>query len=390
MPARMVYLEISAPKIKGIRQMDVSTPRKVGKSSLHVTPLGFGGAQLGSPFVTNEESLETVACAWDNGVRLYDTAPFYGIGRSERRLGLALSGLAGAGSVPPRDEYRVNTKVGKTLVAEPVRDESNKTLTPRGKARTARDALSGFRLAFDYTYNGILRQHEDSLQRMGLSSVDSLTIHDMDYGYHTKAQMEHHLKELSAEGGGGATALQELRDSGAISAIGCGCNLEAANAGSWEGSDHEDLVERIADTVDLDFLVIAGAYTLLETRACRRLLPMCEERNIGVVGASPYAGGWLVAPNEPGTTYMYAPPPDEIVERAQRMNDICERHEVPLAAAALQFPLAHPRVASVIPGPKTPQEAAGNYRHINTPIPEDVWRSFKEEGLLDPAVPTPS
>ena len=371
--------------------MDLTTPRKVGKSTLEVTPLGFGGGHIGSPFVTNEDSLKTVASAWESGVRFYDTAPFYGLGRSERRLGLALSGVGDAPEeVPSRDSYRVNTKVGKTLVPEPLRDASKKSFTPKGAVKAVRDPRSGFRLAYDYTHDAILRQHEDSLQRLGLSSVDSLTIHDMDYGYHTQEQMESHLHELSAEGGGGATALEGLRASGSISAIGCGSNLDFSNAESWIGSDHEDLCEQIADLVDLDFFVIAGAYTLLETRAIRRLLPLCEERNIGVIAATPYAGGWLVAPDAPDATYMYAPPSEEIVERARSMNAICERHGVPLAAAALQFPLAHPKVAAVIPGAKTPQEAAENYRHMHTHVPEEVWQSFKDEGLLDPAAPTPA
>lgn len=369
--------------------MDVTTPRKVGKSSLHVTPLGFGG-RIGNPDLTNEDSFRTVASAWESGVRFYDTAPYYFVGRSERRLGMALSGVAGPGRVPPRDEYRVNTKVGKFLVPEPVRDPSKKTLTPGGDVRELRDPLSGFRIAFDYSHGAILRQHQDSLQRLGLSSVDSLTIHDLDFGYHSREQVELHLHELSAEGGGGATALQELRASGAISAIGCGCNLEFRNADSWIGGDHEDLCERIADGVDLDFFVIAGPYTLLETRAIRRLLPLCEERDIGVIIGAPYASGWLVAPDRPGSTYMYAPPPEEVVERARSMKAICERHGVALAAAAIQFPLAHPKVASVIPGAQTPEEASQNYRHMHTPVPEDVWRDLKEEGLLDPAVPTPA
>ena len=200
--------------------MDVSTPRRVGKSELHVTPLGFGGGHIGSPFVGNGDSLDTVASAWESGVRFFDTAPFYGLGRSERRLGVALNGIAEAAGESPRAEYRVNTKVGKTLGPEPVRDGSKKTRTPGGRVRTMRDPLSGFRLAYDYSHDGIVRQHQDSLQRLGHSSVDSLTIHDLDYGYHSLEQMEAHLRELSAEGGGGARALEDLRASGAISAIG--------------------------------------------------------------------------------------------------------------------------------------------------------------------------
>ena len=184
------------------------------------------------------------------------------------------------------------------------------------------------------------------------------------------------------------TALEGLRAAGVIKAIGCGCNLEIRNADSWPGGAHEDLCERIADHVDLDFFVIAGPYTLLETRALRRLLPLCEERGIGVIIAAPYASGWLATPDE-ATTYMYGPAPAEIVERSRRMQAVCERNGVSLAAAALQFPLAHPMVAAVIPGAQTPREAAENHRHLHTDVPRAVWESFQADGLLDPEAPTP-
>ena len=362
--------------------MDNNSPRSVGNSQLAVTPLGFGGGTIGSPGVSNEASLLTVAAAWQTGVRFYDTAPWYGIGRSERRLGL---GLADLGS---RDGFRVNTKVGKTLVAEAVRDEANKTLSPGGEVRTPRDPISGFRVRFEYTQGAILRQHEDSLHRLGLSYVDSLTIHDIDYGYHSPEQIEVHLRELSRTGGGGARALEDLRDAGLISAIGCGCNLEARNAWSWDDGDHEDLCARIADLVELDFFVVAGGYTLLDTRALRRILPLCEERRIGVVIAAPYAGGWLADPNA-GATYMYAPASAEIVSKSARLESVCAEHGVALAAAALQFPLAHPRVAAVIPGAKTPREPVANRDNLDAIVPQEVWRQFKAKGLLDENAPTP-
>ena len=362
--------------------MDVDTPRKVGKSELAVTPLGFGGGTVANRRVSNEDSLATVAAAWEADVRFYDTAPWYGLGRSERRLGLALSNNAA------REEYRINTKVGRSLVAEPVPDASRDTPRADGASRTPRDPRSGFRVEFDYTHDRILAQHQDSLQRLGISSVDSLTIHDLDYGYHSPEQVEQHLGQLSKDGGGGGAALEELRAAGAISAIGCGCNKEAGNRFSWEEGAHEDLCERIADVVDLDFFVIAGPYTLLDTSALARLLPLCEERGIGVIGAAPLAGGWLAAP-ESATTYMYGPPPPEIVERSGRMQAICKRHDVPLAAAALQFPLAHPSVAAVIPGAKSPQETTENHRLIHTEIPPAVWIELKSDGLLDPVAPTP-
>lgn len=369
--------------------MDVDSARQVGKSTLAITPFGFGGGTIGSPAVDNATALDTVQAAWDLGVRFFDTAPWYGVGRSERRLGLALNGVAGAGTAPDPASYAINTKIGKTLVPEPVRDDANKTVSPGGMVRTVRDPLTGFRVAFRYTYDAIRRQHEDSLQRLGRSSVDSLTIHDIDYGYHDEAQLEVHLRELSASGGGGARALHELRASGQIKAIGCGCNLESRNADSWLTPAHEDLIERMADLVDLDFLVVAGGYTLLETRALRRVLPMCEKRGIGVIIAAPYASGWLVTPETEGMTYMYAPPPAEIVTRSRSMQAVCERHGVPLAAAAIAFPLAHPSVAAVIPGAKSPDEVRQNHAHLHTAIPSALWDDLRREGLIDETAPTP-
>lgn len=363
--------------------MDTTTPRPLGKSDAAVTPLGFGGGMIGGPQVSNEDSLATVAAAWSTGVRFYDTAPWYGIGRSERRLGLALSALA------PRESFRVNTKIGKTLVPEPVRDEGAKTLSPGGEVRTPRDPVSGFRVRFQYTYDAIMGQHGDSLQRLGMSSVDSLTIHDIDYGYHAPDGIEAHLRELARDGGGGARALEELRAGGRISAIGCGCNLESRNAWSWDDSKHEDLCERIAETVDLDFFVVAGGYTLLETRALRRILPLCEARGISVVIAAPYASGWLADPSR-AATYMYAPAPPEIVAKSTRMQAVCAEYDVPLAAVALQFPLAHPVVATVIPGAKRPTEPVANRANLDVPVPPEIWARLKAEGLLAEAAPTPA
>ena len=363
--------------------MDTTTPRRLGESDVVVTPLGFGGGTIGSPDVGNEASLSTVAAAWETGVRFYDTAPWYGIGRSERRLGMALSALG------PRAAFRVNTKVGKTLVPEPVRDERAKTLSPGGEVRTPRDAASGYRVRFEYTYDAIMRQHDDSRQRLGMASVDSLTIHDIDYGYHAPDGIEAHLHELSKDGGGGARALEELRSSGAIGAIGCGCNLESRNAWSWDDAKHEDLIERIADLVDLDFLVVAGGYTLLETRALRRILPWCAAHGIGVVIAAPYASGWLADPGR-AATYMYASAPADIVAKSTRMQAICSAHDVPLAAVALQFPLAHPAVATVIPGAKAPNEPVANRNNLQVAVPGDVWQRFKREGLLAADAPTPA
>ena len=361
--------------------MDITTPRPLGRSGLRVTPLGFGAATISRPTVTDEVALATVREAWDRGVRFFDTAPWYGIGRSERRLGLAL------GAREARGEFLLNTKVGKWLVPEPVRDESRKTLTPDGSPRTPRDARSGFRIAFEYTYDAIQAQHYDSRQRLGLAAVDSLTIHDLDLGYHNADQMAVHLRELSREGGGGARALEELRAAGAIRAIGVGCNLQTQNAQSWLDDSHEDLYERLVDMVEIDFFIVAGGYTLLEQRALRRLMPLCERRGIGVVIASPYAGGWLAAPGD--EPYMYAPAPPEVVERSRHLQATCDAHGVPMAAVTLQFPLAHPAVATIIPGAKSPAETAENAERLAVSIPPALWADLKAQSLIDPDAPTP-
>ncbi len=357
--------------------------RRIGKSTVTVTPLGFGGGTIGSPQVSNQDGEVTVAAAWNTGVRFFDTAPWYGLGRSERRLGLALSGIG------DRANYRINTKVGKTLVPEPERDDQHKTLSPGGAVRTPRDPVTGFRVHFDYSQDAILRQHEDSLQRLGHARVDSLTIHDIDYGYHDPTQIDLHLQELSRNGGGGARALEDLRSAGRIGAIGCGCNLESRNAFSWEDNLHEDLIERIADLVDLDFLVVAGGYTLLETRALRRVMVLCQTRGIGVVIAAPYASGWLVSP-ETTRTYMYAPAPPWVIEKSERMKALATEFEVPLAAVALQFPLAHPSVCAVIPGARSAAEARQNADLARTPIPAELWSRLKAQGLLDEGAPVPT
>ena len=367
--------------------MDTSNPRRLGKSELHLKPFGFGGGTIGDPRVSATQAVETVVSAWDCGVQLFDTAPWYGIGRSERRLGVALSEVIRARSIR-REDFMINTKVGKAVVPEPDAIESNDTYCADGSIRTPRDPRSGFRIAFDYSYEAILSQHYDSMQRLGHARVDSLTIHDIDYGYQNETQIESCLDQLSKSSGGGATALEELRDAGVIRAIGCGCNLESRNAFSWDGSAHEDLIERIIELVDLDFLIVAGAYTLLENRALRRILPLCQERNIGAIMATPFAGGWLVNPEQ--ALYMYGEAGEDIRDRTKRLSATCTQFDVPLAAAAIQFQLAHPVVAAVIPGAKSVSEVTENHQLVNLDIPEDLWDVLKDQDLIHPDAPVPS
>lgn len=362
--------------------MDLTSPRRVGKSRLEVTPLGFGGGPIGDRRVAMQDCLDTVRAAWEGGVRFFDTAPYYGIGRSERRIGTALTECA----TPAM--FRINTKVGRTLEPEPFKDDALKTFSPGGGVRTPRDSISGHRVHFDYSREAILRQHRDSLQRLGLPAVDSLAIHDIDYGHQSTAEVDLALRQLSRSQGGGAVALESLRSSGHIQAIGAGCNREMRNYDSWDGGMQEDLVERIADSVDLDFIILAGPYTLLDTIALRRVLPFCQSRGIGVVIASPFAGGWLVAPDR--ISYMYGDTPGHVVDRTTRLQAVCRSHGVELAAAALQFPLAHPSVAAVIPGAKSPEESREAQRLLRARIPAAFWADLQRQGLLDEEAPLPA
>ena len=359
---------------------DFFTPRQIGATPMQVPPLGFGAAWISPTNVPIYDAIETVQAAWDSGVRLFDTAPWYGIGRSERRLGVALAELD-----QPRDAYFVNTKVGRTLNPEWVEDPSNNTAAADGSARTARDSDSGFRVQFDYSFDAIKRQYRDSLQRLGVAKVNSLTLHDIDLGYHTAEQLEIVLHQLSNTGLAGAQALAELKQRNEIEAVGMGCNLETKNAFSWDDTLHEDLIERVFEIVDLDFVIIAGAYTLLETRAERRILPLCAKKNISVIIASPFAGGWLVNPTKMG--YMYSKmsgldAPDHIKSMTKEMLDVCAEFDVPIGAVALQFVLAHPVVVATIPGSATPGEARANRGFLDTDIPSELWQRLRERNLL--------
>ena len=367
--------------------MDVSHSRDLGQSNIRIKPFGFGGGTIGDPRISAHAALDTVSAAWDCGVQLYDTAPWYGIGGSERRLGVALSEVMRDHSAS-RDDFLINTKIGKSVVPERIPVETHTTYCADGNLRTPRDSRTGFRIAFNYTYEAIVSQHLESLQRLGHSRVDTLTIHDIDYGYHDESQLETCLEQLSKDIGGGAAALEQLRDEGAIRAIGCGCNLESRNAFSWNGFDHEEMMERIMDLVELDFLIIAGAYTLLENRALRRILPLCRERGISAIMATPFAGGWLANPEH--ATYMYGEASPAIRERTQQLTDVCKRFEIPLAAAAIQFPLAHPAVSAIIPGAKSPDEVNENFRLVNLDIPDEFWTAVKERELIHRDAPVPS
>lgn len=332
--------------------------RKVGSTSLALPPFGFGGGALGELYaeVPESQSQATLDRAWEQGIRFYDTAAWYGRGLSEHRVGGFLR-------TKPRDAFVLTTKVGRTL------------RRPADPAHFDRAPWAGglrFEVRFDYSRDGILRSYGQALQRLGVDSVDALLIHDLDAAYHGDA-LPGHVAELEASGMG---ALAELKASGDIKAFGMGINSAAA-------------LDEVSSRVDVDFVLIAMPYTLADQSALRRGMKRCLDRNISVVIGAPFASGILATGARPGATYEYRPAPPDIVARVGRIEAVCAAHQVPLAAAALQFPLAHPAVVSIIPGMLAPQQVEQNISLLTLPIPAAFWSDLKTEGLIDPEAPTP-
>lgn len=320
------------------------------------TALGFGSAPLGNyrRVLTEEESDATLATAWELGVRYFDTAPFYGLGLSEMRVGRLLRNR-------PRAEYVLSTKVGRLL--DPCAPE---------------EVNSGFfidtpqvKFHYDYSYDGVMRSYEESRRRLGIDQLDILYVHDVCGLVHGgRAASEARIRELIDTGGW--RALGELRDSGAVAAIGAGVN-------EWEPC------ARLLELVDPDLFLLAGRYTLLEQVPLETLFPECARRGVGIVIGGPYNSGILAG----GTTFNYADAPAEIALKVRALDTTCRRHGVELPAAALQFVLAHPVVASVIPGGQTVAETRQNVALLDIPIPAQVWRELREQGLLHPDAPIP-
>jgi D-threo-aldose 1-dehydrogenase len=341
--------------------MDPSVTRELGRTGLGLTRAGMGTAPLGDLWERIPESRaeETLAAAWTGGVRYFDTAPWYGNTLAEHRLGHFLR-------QQPRQSFAVSTKVGR--VYRRSRGPDDPPLGPWAGGLP-------FVLRFDYGYDGIMRSYEDSLQRLGLARVDLLVIHDIDVGYHgDDAGIERCFRQL--EDGGGLRALQELKSAGEIGGFGAGIN---------EGP----MIGRFLERVELDFFLVAMPYTLLDQIPLDDAFPRCVERGIGIVIGSPYASGILATGPIEGAKYNYVPAAPEIMDKTRRIDEVCRRHGVPLAAAALQFPLGHPAVAAVIPGAVHPREVERNLVHLRARIPADLWAELKAEGLLHPDAPVP-
>jgi D-threo-aldose 1-dehydrogenase len=346
---------------------------RLGRSDVKVAQLGLGTNPLGGlhapiPHAVARATLET---AWRTGVRYFDVAPVYGYGAAERVVGEVLREL-------PRDEYQLTTKVGRLLLADgPAEREDTMVLWEGVQLYKGTDAVKPY---FDFSYDGVMRSLDDSRDRMGIDRFDALHIHDPDW-----------FPEEALDGA--YRALSELKASGEIGAIGVGVN-------QWQ------ILVDFARRAEFDAFLLAGRYTLLDQSGLPELLPLCQEKGISIIAAGVYNSGILSHP-DPGSiggvnsgadaietwkdnvTYNYVPAGAEVIARAAALKAVCDRHGVPLMAAAIQFPMHHPAVATVLTGPRAPEHVVVNTEMMRYPIPDQLWAELKSEGLLPADAPTP-
>jgi len=332
--------------------MDLNARVRVGKTNLEVPRVGVGTAPLGNMFeaLSDEQADAVLASALTHGLRYFDTAPLYGHGLAEQRVGRAVAGM-------PRDEVLVSTKVGRLLRADAPRDESQfylgepfyKDVPPLGPV-------------WDFSYDGIMKSVEESFRRTGLDRFDVLLLHDPDDHFDAASTTAY-------------KALAKLRNDGTTRAIGAGMN-------------QAQMLARLVEACDLDVLLVAGRYTLLDQVAMDELLPLCEQRTVSIVVGGVFNSGILIDP-APGTRYNYVPAEADVIARAQKIKAVCDRYDVPLPAAALQFPLAHPRVCTVLLGIRSIDELEKDVRWLDVSIPNELWAQLKNEGLLREDAPVP-
>jgi D-threo-aldose 1-dehydrogenase len=317
-----------------IEASDWALRRPLGRSAVQVTGLGLGGAPIGNLYigVSEEQAHAAVEAAWDAGIRYFDTAPLYGHGQSERRLGRALRNY-------PRSDYVLSTKVGRLL-------------RPTGPEKTPSVFADAESLEpyFDFSREGILRSLDASLERLETDRIDVVLVHDPDD--HEDEAMRHAFPTL-----------MDIREQGVVSAIGCGMNQSA-------------MLERFVTNVDLDCILLAGRYSLLDRSGADTLLPACAARGLGVIIGGVFNSGILIDPDD-HPTYDYAAAPDDLVARARRLRSTCESHGVPLAAAALQFAMGHPAVSAVLVGARSLAEVDLDVASASTSIDETLWRDIE-------------
>lgn len=337
--------------------------RKVGRTALSVSLMGFGSAPLGELYTKLDEDVcaATVRAARTSGVNLFDSSPHYGNGLAEHRLGAALRKF-------PRDSFVISTKVGRHM--NPLEG---------GASTVGKDVISpGFagglthKAKFDYSYDGVMRSVEQSLLRLAVSNIDILLIHDVDVWTHGE-EMERRFKEAME---GAYVALDKLRSEGSVKAIGCGLN-------------EADMCERFARAGDFDCMLLAGRYSLLEQDALGSFLPLAVEKKISILLGGVFNSGILATGPIPGAKYNYRDAPPEIMARAGRIEAICKSHNVPLAVAAMRFPLGHPAMASIVLGAVAPHEIQRNLEGFTQRVPQSLWKDLKAAGLMREDAPLP-
>ncbi|KPM75832.1 MULTISPECIES: aldo/keto reductase [Pseudoalteromonas] len=337
------------------------TTRPLGSTELNVSTLGFGAASMGNLYheVSDNDARKTLASAIDAKINLFDTAPRYGAGLSERRVGDALRPL-------DKDKYVISTKVGRILKPDlnaKVNELRHGFLTPMS-----------FEAEYDYTYDGIIRSFEDSQQRLGLAHIDILLVHDL--GADTHGSMDdYYFKQFASSG---YKALEELKKDGRIKAVGLGVN-------------EVDVCERVMNISQFDCFLLAGRYSLLEQAPLHGFLPNCIKHGASIILGGPYNSGILATGVKTNKVpyYNYAPAPKDTINRVDKIENVCQQHNVTLAAAALQFPLAHPAVASVIPGLSSSARVEKTLHLFNEKIPAAFWQQLQHEKLLDNLAPLP-
>lgn len=335
--------------------------RRVGKTELEIPVLGLGTCPLGGVYAAINETMaqETYAASWDAGLRLYDTAPWYGLGQAEHRTGRALYDK-------PRPDYVLTTKVGRVLKA------------PQNRAAFSPPAWQAplqFDLEHVFTYDAIMRSYEDSLQRLGINQVEALYIHDLDRGYFAEPKhLDDKFRELDS---GGYKALEDLKSSGEVKAIGAGIN-------------ERGMISRFLEGADLDVFLVASRYTLLEHDIYADEIVAAGKKGASIVVGGAFNSGILATGIIADAKYEYDNAPAHIVKRVRRLSAVAQSHGIPLAAAALQFPLAAPEVASLIFGAVNPDEIRQNVAHFDINIPITFWSDLKSEGLLSESIPVPA
>jgi len=335
--------------------------RQLGKTSLNVSTLGFGAASMGNLYqaVSDDEAKSTLNAAIASGMSLFDTSPRYGAGLSERRIGDALRHLS-------KDSYVISTKVGRILkpdLSANINQLRHGFLTPMP-----------FDTHYDYTYDGIIRSFEDSQQRLGLAEIDILLVHDLGVDTHGKDD-KHYFKQFETSG---YKALEELRNHGQIKAVGLGVN-------------EVGICERVMNIGQFDCFLLAGRYSLLEQSPLHQFFPKCEEHGASIILGGPYNSG-ILATGVRGKTiphYDYEPAPKHIIDRVAKIENICDEYQVTLAAAALQFPLGHSAVTSVIPGLGNAKRVEKTISLFSEYIPVEFWQALKDNNLLIQEAPTP-